>query len=103
IQICFFLNGPFFPFQLRSTFSKYAIVLFFLTENANGPKTISDITLINAGKILENDRTLAESTAPVGEPLEGVMTMHVLVKPALKNEKLPPGSPRKTSCGCCIL
>lgn len=45
------------------------------------PKTINDIKLINAGRILENNRTLAESTVPVGEPSGGVITMHVVVRP----------------------
>lgn len=69
----------------------------------NGPKTISDMKLINAGKVLENNKTLAESRVPVGELLGGVITMHVVVKPIIKTEKLPPGSPKKKHCACCIL
>ncbi|KAG1334535.1 hypothetical protein COCNU_03G006540 [Cocos nucifera] len=45
------------------------------------PKTINDVKLINAGKILENNQTLAESRVPVGELPGGVITMHVVVRP----------------------
>ncbi|KAH9295228.1 hypothetical protein KI387_038816, partial [Taxus chinensis] len=47
----------------------------------NAPKTINDMKLINAGKILENSKTLAESRVPVGELPGGVITMHVVVRP----------------------
>lgn len=53
----------------------------FAAEKENGPKTISDMKLINAGKVLENSKTLAESRVPVGELPGGVITMHVVVRP----------------------
>ena len=42
--------------------------------------------LINAGKILENNRTLAESRLLVGELPGGVITMHVVVRPPLSDK-----------------
>lgn len=54
---------------------------FLAAEKESGPKTISDIKLINAGKVLENSKTLAESRVPVGELPGGVITMHVVVRP----------------------
>lgn len=51
------------------------------TDKEITPKTITDVKLINAGKILENDQTLAESRVPVGELPGGVITMHVVVRP----------------------
>lgn len=50
-------------------------------DKGNGPRTISDIVLINAGKILENNKTLGESRVPVSELSGGVITMLVVVKP----------------------
>lgn len=82
---------------------KESILAQWPRESGNGPKTISDVKLINAGRILENNKTLAESRVPVGELLGGVITMHVVVKPIIKAEKPPPGSPKKKNCGCCIL
>ncbi|MCL7034864.1 hypothetical protein MKW94_013274, partial [Papaver nudicaule] len=41
----------------------------------NGPKATSDVELINAGRILENNKTLTESRVPVGEMPGGTITM----------------------------
>ena len=54
---------------------------FLLTDKDIAPKTVNDLKLINAGRILENNRTLAESHVPVGEIPGGVITMHVVVRP----------------------
>ncbi|MCO5589486.1 hypothetical protein L7F22_043453 [Adiantum nelumboides] len=50
-------------------------------EKEYKPKTVNDLKLINAGKILENSKTLAESRVPAGEIPGGVVTMHVVVRP----------------------
>lgn len=75
-------------------------------DKENAPKTINDVKLINAGKILENNRTLAESRVPVGELPGGVITMHVVLRPPLldkDNEKTLADSPKKNRCVCSIL
>ncbi|CBI19110.3 hypothetical protein PVL29_023361 [Vitis rotundifolia] len=75
-------------------------------DKENGPKTINDMKLINAGKILENNRTLAESRLLVGELPGGVITMHVVVRPPLSDkntEKQQDDSPKKSRCSCSIL
>ncbi|KAJ4952569.1 hypothetical protein NE237_029401 [Protea cynaroides] len=75
-------------------------------DKENAPRTISDLKLINAGKILENNRTLAECRVPVGELPGGVTTMHVVVHPPLSDkngEKQLADSPRKNRCSCSIL
>lgn len=51
------------------------------TEKENAPKTINDVKLINGGKILENNKTLAESRLPIGELPGGVITMHIVIRP----------------------
>ncbi|WZY95653.1 hypothetical protein YC2023_067982 [Brassica napus] len=53
----------------------------------NIPKTVNDVKLINAGKILDNNRTLAESTLPVGELHGMVITMHVVLRPPTLDKK----------------
>ncbi|KAG2610724.1 hypothetical protein PVAP13_4KG171700 [Panicum virgatum] len=50
------------------------------------PKTVNDVKLINAGRILENSKTLAESRVPVGEVPGSVITMHVVVRPPQSNK-----------------
>ncbi|TQE09670.1 hypothetical protein C1H46_004763 [Malus baccata] len=59
----------------------------FGSEKENGPRTINDLKLINAGKILENNRTLADSRNPVGELPGGLITMHVVVRPPIADKK----------------
>ncbi|KAE8077361.1 hypothetical protein FH972_015932 [Carpinus fangiana] len=66
-------------------------------EKENGPKTINDVKLINAGKILENNRTLAESRVPVGELPGGVITMHVVVRPPLSDKISAPTPSNKVN------
>ncbi|EER88105.1 hypothetical protein BDA96_10G110900 [Sorghum bicolor] len=69
------------------------------------PKTVNDVKLINAGRILENSKTLAESRVPVGEVPGSVITMHVVVRPpqSNKSEKQQSNSPKPNRCGCTIL
>ncbi|KAJ4756805.1 Membrane-anchored ubiquitin-fold protein 3 [Rhynchospora pubera] len=69
-----------------------------------GPRTVSDLKLINAGRILENNRTLAESRVPVGEVPGGVITMHVVVRPPQSdNEKPGKDTSKHSRCSCIIL
>ncbi|XP_015887654.1 membrane-anchored ubiquitin-fold protein 3 [Ziziphus jujuba] len=74
-------------------------------EKENGPRTVNDLKLINAGKVLENNRTLAESRLPLELP-GGVITMHVVVRPPLSdknNDKPQNDSPNNARCSCTIL
>ncbi|GKV09261.1 hypothetical protein SLEP1_g20787 [Rubroshorea leprosula] len=75
-------------------------------DKEDGPKTTHDLKLINAGKILENNRTLAECRVPVGELPGGIITMHVVLRPPMTNknkDKPQNDSPKKSSCSCSIL
>lgn len=70
------------------------------------PKSINDIKLINAGKILEDSKTLAESRLPLSEVPRGVITMHVVVRPPVsdkKNDKVQDNTMKKSGCFCTIL
>ncbi|XP_024529234.1 membrane-anchored ubiquitin-fold protein 3 isoform X1 [Selaginella moellendorffii] len=60
---------------------KESIIAQWPQEKENGPKSVNDMKLINAGKVLENNKTLSESRVPVGELPGGVITMHVVVRP----------------------
>ncbi|KAG0477946.1 hypothetical protein HPP92_012665 [Vanilla planifolia] len=70
------------------------------------PRTINDLKLINAGRVLENNQTLAESIVPVVEIPGSVITMHVVVKPPSvdkSNEKHPSKDKNTNGCACTIL
>ncbi|KAG6418745.1 hypothetical protein SASPL_120950 [Salvia splendens] len=51
------------------------------------PKSVNDMKIIHAGKVLENGKTVAESRAHVGDHPGGVITMHVVVQPAVVKKK----------------
>ncbi|KAG4147591.1 hypothetical protein ERO13_D05G232400v2 [Gossypium hirsutum] len=74
-------------------------------DKENCPKTTQDVKLINGGKILENNSTLADCTLLVGELPGGVITMHVVLRLPLsdKNKKQQDDSPKKSGCSCTIL
>ncbi|XP_059631448.1 membrane-anchored ubiquitin-fold protein 6 [Cornus florida] len=88
-------------------FLKERIIGQWPKDKENCPKTINDVKLINAGKILDNNRTLAESRLPVGELAAGIITMHVVVRPPISeksSEKFQDDFPKKSSrCSCSIL
>jgi hypothetical protein len=74
-----------FPYELAipcylmlSKIFKHDILLFL--EKENGPRTVKDVKLISAGKILENNRTLGECQSPLCDIPGGVTTMHVVVQ-----------------------
>ncbi|RZB48954.1 Membrane-anchored ubiquitin-fold protein 3 isoform E [Glycine soja] len=51
------------------------------------PKSVSDLKLIHAGKVLENNKTLADYRITFGEIPGGVVTMHVVVQPPVTKKK----------------
>lgn len=71
------------------------------------PRTVNDVTIINAGQVLENNRTLAESRNLAAESPEGPITMHVVVRRSRpeRRVKQPPKArpPERIGCGCTIL
>ena len=61
-------------------FIKSALIkISFLADKEKGPRTVNDLKLINAGKILENNRTLSECKSPICD-FSGMTTMHVVVR-----------------------
>ncbi|KAJ7972904.1 Membrane-anchored ubiquitin-fold protein [Quillaja saponaria] len=70
------------------------------------PKSVSDVKLIHAGKILENSKTLAESRITFGDVPGGIITMHVVVQPPVakkKTEKNQEDMQKLNPCSCSIL
>ena len=57
-----------------------------MIDKEHAPKTVNDVKLINAGKILENNKTVGESRVPIGELPGGVITMHVVVRPPVSDK-----------------
>ncbi|XP_056169543.1 membrane-anchored ubiquitin-fold protein 4 [Syzygium oleosum] len=98
------------PFQYSPTSTvtmlKERIVTEWPKDKKIAPKTANDIKLINAGKILENNKTVGQCRVPFGELPKAVITMHVVVQPSLakaKTEKKVDEVPRKHICSCTIM
>ncbi|CAN6879657.1 unnamed protein product [Brassica oleracea] len=73
------------------------------------PKGINEVKLISSGKILENNKTVAQCKTPFGEVAGGgvtLMLMHVVVQPCLskaKTAKKVDKAPKAVICTCTIL
>ncbi|KAL4603178.1 hypothetical protein ACB092_10G106800 [Castanea dentata] len=70
------------------------------------PKSVNDVKLIHAGKILEDNKTLADSKITIGDLPGGVVTMHVVVQPPVakkKTEKNEEQMQKMNACTCNIL
>ena len=98
------------PFQYSPTSTvamlKERIVAEWPKDKKISPKSANDVKLINAGKILENNKTVGQCRVPFGELPKAVITMHVVVQPSLaktKTEKKVDEAPRKSICSCTIL
>ncbi|XP_039007578.1 membrane-anchored ubiquitin-fold protein 3-like [Hibiscus syriacus] len=61
---------------------KQKIVADWPQGNTVTPRSLNDLKLIHAGKVLENNQTLADCTITMGDLPDDVITMHVLVKPS---------------------
>ncbi|KAH0941831.1 hypothetical protein HID58_001468 [Brassica napus] len=86
--------GP-FRYSAASTvdFLKQRVVSDWPKGKTVVPKGINEVKLISSGKILENNKTVAQCKTPFGETAGGVTVMHVVVQP----------SPAKTKSGQSVL
>ncbi|KAK8996188.1 hypothetical protein V6N11_076435 [Hibiscus sabdariffa] len=99
--------GP-FRYSPASTVAmlKERIVAEWPKDKKIAPKGANDIKLINAGKILENDKTVGHCKAPFDDLPKAVITMHVVVQPSVtkvKTEKKVDEAQQKNFCSCSIL
>ncbi|KAI4389270.1 hypothetical protein MLD38_001510 [Melastoma candidum] len=76
-----------FPVATSVATLKESVLTQWPKEKENGPRTIKDVKLISAGKILENSRTVGECQSPLCDMPGGVTTMHVVVQAPLEKEK----------------
>ncbi|KAL5582207.1 hypothetical protein UlMin_014649 [Ulmus minor] len=93
-----------FPAATSVATLKESILAQWPKEKDNGPRTVKDVKLISAGKILENSRTVGECQSPLCDIPGGVTTMHVVVQPtSIEKEKKATSQPRQNKCVCVIL
>ncbi|KAK8592839.1 hypothetical protein V6N12_044932 [Hibiscus sabdariffa] len=88
-----------FPAATSVATLKESVIAQWPKEKENGPRTVKDVKLISAGKILENNKTLGECQSPLCDVPGGVTTMHVVVQPPpLEKEKKIINEPKQNKC-----
>ncbi|OVA12145.1 Ubiquitin supergroup [Macleaya cordata] len=95
-----------FPAATSVATLKETVLAQWPKEKENGPRTVKDVKIISAGRILENNRTLGECRSPLCIIPEGVTTMHVIVQPPSTErgtDKKSSKQPKENKCGCVIL
>jgi len=93
-----------FPSATSVATLKETILSQWPKEKENGPKTVKDMKLISAGRILENNRTVGECMSTLCDIPEVVTTMHVVVQPPLlEKEKKAAKDLKQNKCVCVIL
>ncbi|XP_062009820.1 membrane-anchored ubiquitin-fold protein 2 isoform X2 [Rosa rugosa] len=90
-----------FPAATSVSTLKESILAQWPKDKENGPRTVKDVKLISAGKILENNRTVGECQSPI---CDVPTTMHVVVQPpSSEKEKKMTSEPKQNKCVCVIL
>ncbi|KAJ6860849.1 membrane-anchored ubiquitin-fold protein 2-like [Populus alba x Populus x berolinensis] len=93
-----------FPAATSVATLKENILAQWPKEKENGPRTLKDVKLISAGKILENNRTVGECRSPLCDIPGGVTTMHVVVQPSsVEKGKKGANQAKQSKCICVIL
>lgn len=77
-----------------------AIHLLIFLDKKIAPKSANDIKLINAGKILENSKTVGQCRIPFGELPKAAITMHVVVQQSVAKTKTGDFFPSKVVLTC---
>lgn len=95
-----------FPAATSIATLKESILAQWPKDKENVPRTIKDLKLISAGKILENNKTVGEcqSQSPLCDTPGTVTTMHVVVQPPTTDkDKKAANDAAQHKCGCVIL
>ncbi|KAK4751326.1 hypothetical protein SAY87_004808 [Trapa incisa] len=77
-----------FPVSTSVASLKESILSQWPKDKENGPKSLKDLKLISAGRILENHGTVADCRSTLYDVPGGVTTMHVIVQPTEKGKNL---------------
>ncbi|GMP30704.1 hypothetical protein CsSME_00005245 [Camellia sinensis var. sinensis] len=92
-----------FPAATSVANLKESILALWPKEKENGPRTVKDVKLISAGKILDNNMTVGDCRSPLCDIPGGVTIMHVVVQPPpLEKEKKASNEQKPNKCVCVI-
>ncbi|XP_010485432.1 PREDICTED: membrane-anchored ubiquitin-fold protein 1 [Camelina sativa] len=93
-----------FPDATTVSALKETVISEWPREKENGPRTVKEVKLISAGKVLENNKTVKDYRSPVSNLVGAVTTMHVIIQPPVtEKEKKPKGDPKMNKCVCAVM
>ncbi|KAF8096840.1 hypothetical protein N665_0299s0004 [Sinapis alba] len=95
-----------FPNATTVAALKETVISQWPREKENGPRTVKEVKLISAGKVLDNNKTVKDYRSPVSTLVDAVTTMHVIIQQPLvseKEKKLKDGDPKMNKCVCSIM
>ncbi|CAH2055329.1 unnamed protein product [Thlaspi arvense] len=93
-----------FPDATTVAALKETVISEWPREKENGPRTVKEVKLISAGKVLENNKTVKDYRSPVSNLVGAVTTMHVIIQPPVtEKEKKPKGDPKMNKCVCSVI
>ncbi|CAN6922693.1 unnamed protein product [Brassica oleracea] len=76
-----------------------------ISQWPRGQRTVKEVKLISAGKVLDNNKTVKDYRSPVSTLVDAVTTMHVIIQPLLSLYLRKPkdGDPKMNKCVCSIM
>ncbi|MFS8011157.1 putative Ubiquitin-like domain-containing protein [Helianthus anomalus] len=93
-----------FPAAATVLTLKESIISHWPKDKDNAPKTVKDLKIISAGKILENNKTVGECRSALCDVPGGITTMHVIVsQPPQEKDKKAANKLKQNKCACVIL
>ncbi|KAK4752506.1 hypothetical protein SAY87_021304 [Trapa incisa] len=92
-----------FPMATSVATLKESILAEWPKGNDNGPRTVKDVKIISAGRILGNHQTVADCKSPLYDVPGGATTMHVIIQPPSEKEKKLKNQPQQNKCMCIIM
>ncbi|KAJ4961148.1 hypothetical protein NE237_021058 [Protea cynaroides] len=92
-----------FPAATSISTLKETVVAQWPKEKENGPKTVKEVKIISAGRILENNSTVGECRSPLCDVPGGVTTMHVVVQSPPSDKEKKSLQLKQNKCVCVIL
>ncbi|VVA96120.1 unnamed protein product [Arabis nemorensis] len=94
-----------FPDATTVAALKETVISEWPREKENGPRTVKEVKLISAGKVLENSKTVKDYRSPVSNLVGAVTTMHVIIQPPVTEKEKKPkgGDPKMNKCVCSVM
>ncbi|KAI3794013.1 hypothetical protein L1987_36638 [Smallanthus sonchifolius] len=92
-----------FPASATVSTLKESIISQWPKDKENAPRTVKDVKIISAGKILENNKTVGECRSALCDVSGGITTMHVVISQPPQEKEKKATKLNQNKCACVIL